>query len=125
MGRHASLDRQFVRIALPALAQCAAEPLAGVVDTAWIGRLGALSMGSAGVAFSAQYTAAKIFNDPLLRTSISLVAASDGTADVRERDKAVGAALILSLAVGIMQVCARLFRAVFTAPRGDGDSLPT
>jgi Na+-driven multidrug efflux pump len=102
--RKRSLDRQFVAIALPALAQCAAEPLAGLVDTAWIGRLGSVAMGAAGVAVSAHYAAAKVFNDPLLRTSISLVASSDGTAEPAERNKAISAALVLSLAVGLLQV---------------------
>ena len=47
-GERRALDRQFVAIALPALAQFAAEPLAGLVDTAYMGRLGAAALGGAG-----------------------------------------------------------------------------
>ena len=116
-GERRALDRQFVAIALPALAQFAAEPLAGLVDTAYMGRLGAAALGGAGVAISAHYTAAKLFNDPLLRSSISLVAAGDGATRAAEeeggggesaaaaaRDDAIAAALVLAAAVGLGQM---------------------
>lgn len=38
--KKASLDRDFVRIAAPSLIQFAAEPVAALVDSAFIGRLG-------------------------------------------------------------------------------------
>jgi putative MATE family efflux protein len=72
------LTEEFVRIGGPALVQLAAEPLASLVDTAYLGRLGPHMLGGAGVAVSAQYAVSKLYNDPLLRTSISLVAAQDG-----------------------------------------------
>ena len=72
------LTMEFVRIGGPALIQLAAEPLASLVDTAYLGRLGPEVLGGAGVAVSAQYALSKLYNDPLLRTSISLVAAQDG-----------------------------------------------
>eukprot|EP00316_Scyphosphaera_apsteinii_P000612 CAMPEP_0119330032 /NCGR_PEP_ID=MMETSP1333-20130426/77330_1 /TAXON_ID=418940 /ORGANISM="Scyphosphaera apsteinii, Strain RCC1455" /LENGTH=553 /DNA_ID=CAMNT_0007339309 /DNA_START=116 /DNA_END=1774 /DNA_ORIENTATION=- len=117
-----NLDLEFAAIALPALAQCAAEPIAGLVDTAYLGRLGAATIGGAGVAISAHYATAKLFNDPLLRTSISLVATGDGA--VRQqaavagrecgrpevREQAVSAALLLAVAVGLLQA---LFFLVF------------
>lgn len=117
-----ALDLQFIGIALPAIAQFAAEPIAGLVDTAYLGRLGADALGGAGVAISAHYATAKLFNDPLLRTSISLVASGDGAArqggEVSEgegdvdmaRKQAIRAALVLALAVGVLQTC---FFAVF------------
>ena len=71
---------EFFTIALPALIQLAAEPLASIVDTAYLGRLGPEVLGGAGVAISAQYAVSKLYNDPLLRTSISLVASQDGKA---------------------------------------------
>ena len=73
-----SLTKQFFQIGIPALIQLAAEPLAGLVDTAYLGRLGPEVLGGAGVAISAQYAVSKLYNDPLLRTSISLVASQDG-----------------------------------------------
>ncbi|EED90995.1 predicted protein [Thalassiosira pseudonana CCMP1335] len=72
------LTKTFFAIALPAFFQLAAEPLAGLVDTAYLGRLGPEVLGGAGVAISAQYAMSKLYNDPLLRTSISLVASEDG-----------------------------------------------
>jgi putative MATE family efflux protein len=74
------LTRQFFSIGFPAFIQLAAEPLAALVDTAYLGRLGPEVLGGAGVAISAQYSVSKLYNDPLLRTSISLVASQDGRA---------------------------------------------
>lgn len=42
------LTREFFGIALPAFIQLAAEPLAGLVDTAYLGRLGPEVLGGAG-----------------------------------------------------------------------------
>lgn len=48
------LNKEFLSIAVPAFIQLAAEPLAGLVDTAYLGRLGPDVLGGAGVAISAQ-----------------------------------------------------------------------
>ena len=115
------LRKDFFSIALPALIQLAAEPLAGLVDTAYLGRLGPEVLGGAGVAISAQYAIAKLYNDPLLRTSISLVAAQDAKSKSEEEigdDKdsennekknddlaiAVSTALLLAISVGFIQL---------------------
>jgi len=74
------LNRSFFAIAIPAFIQLTAEPLASLVDTAYLGRLGPEVLGGAGVAINAQYAVSKLYNDPLLRTSISLVASQDGKA---------------------------------------------
>lgn len=62
--RRGLINRQFIGIAVPALAQFTAEPIAGLVDTAYLGRLGASALGGAGVAISTHYALAKVFNDP-------------------------------------------------------------
>ena len=121
------LTKEFFTIALPAFVQLAAEPLAGLVDTAYLGRLGPEVLGGAGVAISAQYAVGKLYNDPLLRTSISLVASEDGRRkngrkrkendenedDDREEEEkderralsmAVSSAMLLALGVGIAQL---------------------
>jgi putative MATE family efflux protein len=123
-----TLNTQFFAIALPALAQFAAEPIAGLVDTAYLGRLGASALGGAGVAISAHYATAKLFNDPLLRTSISIVASGDGAArssksGAEARTQAISAALVLALAVGLMQtifflLCAPAMVSAMGAPVG-------
>lgn len=56
------LTREFFTIAVPAFFQLAAEPLAGLVDTAYLGRLGPEVLGGAGVAISAQYAMSKLYN---------------------------------------------------------------
>lgn len=109
------LNNEFFTIAAPALIQLAAEPLASLVDSAYLGRLGPEVLGGAGVAISAQYAVSKLYNDPLLRTSISLVASQDGKArsnadSISEVDAkkdlsiAVSSALLLAFVVGVVQM---------------------
>ena len=89
------------------------------MDTAYLGRLGPEVLGGAGVAISAQYAVSKLYNDPLLRTSISMVASKDGTsrtarsqnqsASQEEKDREalsieVSSALLLALVVGVVQL---------------------
>ena len=69
-------------------------------------------LGGAGVAVSAQYAVSKLYNDPLLRSSISLVASQDGKARGKEADTdqtkqlsiAVSSALLLAFCVGTVQL---------------------
>jgi len=73
-------------------------------------------LGGAGVAISAQYAVSKLYNDPLLRTSISLVASEEGKARGNASDEggvekakkdlsvAVSSALLLALVVGVVQL---------------------
>lgn len=104
------LTASFFAIAAPAFLQLAAEPLAGLVDTAYLGRLGPEVLGGAGVAISAQYAVSKLYNDPLLRTSISLVASEDGRRQEggaggdAALSVAVSSALLLAFAVGAVQL---------------------
>ena len=126
--RHDALNVEFATIAVPALAQFAAEPLAGLVDTAYLGRLGASALGGAGVAISAHFATAKLLNDPLLRTSISIVASGDGAARRGEDGadtcgQAISAALVLALVVGLLQAlfflaCAPALITMMGAPAG-------
>jgi putative MATE family efflux protein len=102
------LDQEFIKIALPAFLQLTAEPLAGLVDTMYLGRYSgtaaAYVLGGAGVAISAQYAVAKLYNDPLLRTSISLVAATTTGDDTDEQSRAVSSALALAGLIGVVQM---------------------
>ena len=93
-----------------------------------IGRLGPDVLGGAGVAISAQYAVSKLYNDPLLRTSISLVASTDGQARAGADDNgmdadsqavenekklsiAVSSALLLAFCVGAIQLAVYSFLA--------------
>jgi hypothetical protein len=116
-----TLSIEFLSIALPAFVQLAAEPLAGLVDTASLGRLEPEVLRGAEVALSAQYAVGMLYNDPLLRTSISLAASEDGRrrkngesggvvvgnddddhedGDRRALSMAVSSMMLLALAVG-------------------------
>ena len=106
------INAQFVKIAAPAFAQFAAEPLARLVDTAYLGRLGSVALGGAGVAIAAQYAVAKLYNDPLLRSTISIIAAQEGRGADAQAD-AAACALLLALLVGALQ---GLLYLVFAGP---------
>ena len=75
-----------------------------LIDTAYLGRLGTNALGGAGAAIAAQYSVSKLYNDPLVRSTISLVAAQEGD-EPAARANAVSTALLLALAVGIIQGC--------------------
>ena len=100
------LYSNFMKIAAPALIQLTAEPLAALVDTAYLGRLGSATLGGAGVAISAHYALGKLYNDPLLKTSVSLVATADADPSASESSKstAVSAALFLAGFIGVFQL---------------------
>lgn len=58
--RRAGIEREIVSIALPTLATLAADPLASLVSTAFIGTLGAVPLASAGVALSVFNSTTKV-----------------------------------------------------------------
>ena len=97
-----ALDGEFIKIAAPAFVQFAADPIARLIDTVYLGRLGTNALGGASAAIAAQYSVAKLYNDPVLRTTISLVAAQEGRAP-EARTNAVCTALLLALVVGVVQ----------------------
>lgn len=123
-----NVERQLLNIAAPAFVQFAVEPLARLVDTAYLGRLNPAASGGAAAAIAAQYAVAKLYTDPLLRTSVSLVAgareldqgdaalatAANATAAnaaalidrQQQLSGAIASALYLALAVGLLQALA-------------------
>lgn len=103
--RRRTLDRELRSIALPSLAALSCENLLSLVDTLYLGRLGAAELGAAGIGIAATYSIAKLFGDPLTKTSTSLVAGAEGDALL----SSVIAALALALFLGLVQT------AVFTA----------
>eukprot|EP00962_Isochrysis_galbana_P040006 scaffold14464_cov108-Isochrysis_galbana.AAC.2 len=103
-ARWQALDRELGAIALPSLAALSCENLLSLVDTLYIGRLGAVQLGAAGVGIAATYSFAKLFGDPLTKTSTSLVAGREGDALL----SSVLAALALALLLGLAQSTAFL-----------------
>lgn len=94
------VDGAFAGIALPSFAQLCTDPLAGLVDTANIGHLSRAALGGMGVAVAAQYSLTKLFNDPLLRVTTSLVA----SAPKDEKGESAIAVMILALILGVAQM---------------------
>mmetsp|Transcript_118350 Transcript_118350/g.377253 ORF Transcript_118350/g.377253 Transcript_118350/m.377253 type:complete len:379 (-) Transcript_118350:43-1179(-) len=94
------VDGAFAGIALPSFAQLCTDPLAGLVDTANIGHLSRAALGGMGVAVAAQYSLTKLFNDPLLRVTTSLVA----SAPKEEKGESAIAVMILALFLGVAQM---------------------
>ncbi|XP_062080649.1 protein DETOXIFICATION 45, chloroplastic-like [Humulus lupulus] len=71
-----SLDvkREIMMLSIPAIAGQALDPLAQLMETAYIGRLGSLELGSAGVSVNIFNYISKLFNIPLLSVATSFVA---------------------------------------------------
>ena len=99
------LDGQFINVALPAFVSLAADPLASLVDAMYVGRLSPENQAGMGIAISAQYSVAKLYNDPLLKTSTSLVAGKSGA----ELSASVATAILTACVIGVMQCLLYLF----------------
>ncbi|GAX80950.1 hypothetical protein CEUSTIGMA_g8385.t1 [Chlamydomonas eustigma] len=73
-----NLDTEILQIAWPMLLTLVADPVAGMVDTAYIGRLGAAELAGIGAGLSIFNSVTKLFNVPLLSVTTSAVAAVHG-----------------------------------------------
>ncbi len=93
------LDKEFAQVSLPAFVSLAADPLASLVDSMYVGRLPAYDQAGMGIAISAQYSVSKLYNDPLMKTSTSLVAGKEG----EELSASVATAIFTALVLGIAQ----------------------
>ncbi|KAI4297853.1 hypothetical protein L6164_037716 [Bauhinia variegata] len=71
---YSDVKRELLMLSLPAFAGQAIEPLAQLMETAYIGRLGAVELAAAGVSVSIFNIISKLFNIPLLSVATSLVA---------------------------------------------------
>ncbi|WCJ39997.1 MATE efflux family protein [Euphorbia peplus] len=68
------IKRELVMLSLPAMAGQAIDPLTQLMETAYIGRLGPVELGSAGISITIFNTISKLFNMPLLSVATSFVA---------------------------------------------------
>ncbi|KAI5066985.1 hypothetical protein GOP47_0017513 [Adiantum capillus-veneris] len=68
------LGVEIAAIALPALLALTADPLASLVDTAFIGRLGSVELAAVGVSIAVFNLVSKLFNFPVLNLTTSFVA---------------------------------------------------
>ncbi|XP_021611284.1 protein DETOXIFICATION 45, chloroplastic isoform X2 [Manihot esculenta] len=124
------VKRELIMLSLPAIAGQAIDPLSQLMETAYIGRLGPVELGSAGVSITIFNNISKLFNIPLLSVATSFVAEdisrneikdspseqnvqeniTNGkpTADVAERKQlsSVSTALLLAVGIGIFEAVA-------------------
>ncbi|CAA7389364.1 unnamed protein product [Spirodela intermedia] len=63
-----------ISIALPAVLSLAADPIASLVDTAFVGHLGSAELAAVGISASVFNLVSKLFNVPLLNVTTSFVA---------------------------------------------------
>ncbi|KAK3010828.1 hypothetical protein RJ639_011512 [Escallonia herrerae] len=120
---------ELIWLSLPALAGQAIDPMAQLMETAFIGRLGAVELASAGVSMSIFNIISKLFNVPLLGVATSFVAedisnsasrvstveeGQQGSAngkpfdgvDKRQQLSSVSTALLLAIGIGIFEALA-------------------
>ncbi|XP_022631838.1 protein DETOXIFICATION 43-like isoform X1 [Vigna radiata var. radiata] len=72
-----SLSREILGIAFPAALAVAADPIASLIDTTFIGHLGALELAAAGVSIAVFNQASRITTFPLVSITTSFVAEED------------------------------------------------
>ncbi|GLT27920.1 hypothetical protein SLA2020_028860 [Shorea laevis] len=117
------VKRELVKLALPAIAGQAIDPLSQLMETAYIGRLSPVALASAGVSISIFNIVSKLFNIPLLSVATSFVAedisknathnlssgqSSNGNPVETERKQlsSVSTALLLAVFIGIFEALA-------------------
>lgn len=100
------IDNQIAWLAIPTIATLAADPVASLVDTAFIGHLGAVQLAGVGIALSVYSTVTKLFNVPLLSVATSSVATAYGEHEGshKEVSEAASAVLLLAITVGVCEV---------------------
>ncbi|KAJ9704536.1 hypothetical protein PVL29_002886 [Vitis rotundifolia] len=133
LSRPLGVKHELIILSLPAIAGQALDPLAQLMETAYIGRLGPLELASAGVSISIFNIISKLFNIPLLSISTSFVAedisknainnsvseefyqeeSTNGTPFVgvteRMQLSSVSTALLLAVGIGIFEAFALYF----------------
>ncbi|XP_016558647.1 protein DETOXIFICATION 45, chloroplastic isoform X2 [Capsicum annuum] len=107
------VQTELIMLSLPAIAGQAIEPLAQLMETAYIGRMGALELASAGISVSIFNIISKVFNIPLLSVATSFVAEDiskyadkDSAAAERKALPSVSTALVLSAGIGLIEAVA-------------------
>ncbi|KAE8099112.1 hypothetical protein FH972_017118 [Carpinus fangiana] len=80
------LGLEILTIALPAALALAADPIASLVDTAFVGHLGSVELAAVGVSVSVFNLVSKLFNVPLLNITTSYVAEEQALASQAAED---------------------------------------
>lgn len=98
-------DREILALALPALGALAADPLVSLVDTAFVGRLGAVQLAALGVNVSVFSFAFVMFNFLAYGTT-PRVGRALGRGDLDEAGRLVTQAFALALLAGALALAA-------------------
>lgn len=93
-------NRQILALAVPALGSLAADPVLSLVDTAFVGRLGAVPLAALGIDAAIFGFAFAVFNF-LAYATTPLVAQARGRGKIIESGRVVQRALVLAGLVGI------------------------
>jgi len=96
-------DREILTLAIPALGALAADPLVSLVDTAFVGRLGALPLAALGVNVAIFNFAFVLFNFLAYGTT-PMVGKAIGRGDKATAGRVVANAFVLALALGVVVV---------------------
>ncbi|OMO79974.1 Multi antimicrobial extrusion protein [Corchorus capsularis] len=109
-GASVDVKRELIMLSLPAIAGQAIDPLALLMETAYIGRLSSVALASAGVSISIFNIVSKLFNMPLLSIATSFVAEDISknaiqnlSAAERKQLSSVSTALVLAVTIGILE----------------------
>ena len=94
------LDREILRLAVPALGTLAADPIVSLVDTAFVGQLGKTPLGALGVSVAVFSVAFLLFNFLAYGTT-PLIAGAVARDDRREAGRLTMGALTLGLGIGL------------------------
>lgn len=94
-------DKAIFRLAIPALGALAAEPLVSLVDTAFVGRLGAASLAALGIDAAILGFAFFVFTF-LAYATTPLIASAVASGDDRQAASLAGQALILGVGFGLV-----------------------
>ncbi|NIO12289.1 MAG: MATE family efflux transporter, partial [Xanthomonadales bacterium] len=97
--RRTPYDRKILRLAVPALGALATDPLVSLIDTAFVGRLGAVELGALGVNAAVFGLAFALFNFLAYGTT-PLVASAIGRQDQTGAATIVVGAVVLAVAIG-------------------------
>ncbi|XP_052167092.1 protein DETOXIFICATION 45, chloroplastic-like [Oryza glaberrima] len=115
------IKKELLNLALPAIVGQAIDPVAQLLETAYIGRLGPVELASAAVGVSVFNIISKLFNIPLLSITTSFVAedvarhdsdqfTSEGNMSSesggRKRLPSISSAILLAAAIGVIEASA-------------------
>ena len=92
--------RRILALAIPALGSLAADPVLSLVDTAFVGRLGAVQLAALGVDAAIFGFAFALFNF-LAYATTPLVAQARGRGEIAESGRIVQRALVLAVVIGL------------------------